>query len=276
MKREIETAAAIEYARAHDLRAILIARGGEIVARAFGDGATAETPSALYSGTKSFWGPAALCAQADGLLDLDEPVFETLREWRDDPWKRRVTARMLLSLTAGFGFGGLGAAVPVYERALGMPLKNEPGTRFTYGGIPFQVFGALLARRLAPRTPHEYLHDRVLLPAGVRVESWRRLADGTEPLPTGASLSAQSWLAYGLYVLREHSRLAQCFIGSPVNARYGLGWWLGAGSAPSDLIFASGSGGQALYLVPSLELAIVRFGRRSSYRHETFLKRLFR
>ncbi|HEY1883378.1 MAG TPA: serine hydrolase [Candidatus Cybelea sp.] len=276
MKREIETAAAIEYARAHDLRAILIARGGEIVARTFGDGATAETANALYSGTKSFWGPAALFAQADGLLDLDEPVCETLREWRDDPWKRRVTARMLLSLTAGFGFGGLGAAVPVYARALAMPLKNEPGTRFTYGGIPLQVFGALLARKLAPRTPHEYLHDRVLLPAGVRVESWRRLADGTQPLPTGASLTAHSWLAYGQYVLREYSRLAQCFTGSQANARYGLGWWLGAAGAPADLIYASGSGGQALYLVPSLELAIVRFGRRSSYRHETFLKRLFR
>ncbi|HEY6486013.1 MAG TPA: serine hydrolase [Candidatus Cybelea sp.] len=276
MKREIETAAAIEYARAHDLRAILIARGGEIVARAFGDGVTAETGNALYSGTKSFWGPAALCAQADGLLDLDEPVFETLREWRDDPWKRRVTARMLLSLTAGFGFGGLGTAVPVYARALAMPLKNEPGTRFTYGGIPLQVFGALLARKLAPRTPHEYLRDRVLLPAGVRVESWRQLPDGTQPLPTGASLTAQSWLGYGQYVLRERSRLAQCFTGSQANARYGLGWWLGAAGAPADLIYASGSGGQALYLVPSLELAIVRFGRRSSYRHETFLKRLFR
>jgi CubicO group peptidase (beta-lactamase class C family) len=276
MGTEIETAAAIEYARAHDLRAILIACGGEIVARAFGDGITAETPSALYSGTKSFWGPVALCAQADGLLDLDEPVFETLGEWREDPWKRRVTARMLLSLTAGFGFGGLGAAVPIYERALAIPLKNEPGSRFTYGGVPFQALGALLARRLAPRTPHDYLHERVLLPAGVRVESWRRLADGTQPLPTGASLSAQSWLAYGQYVLREHARLAQCFTGSQANARYGLGWWLGASGAPGDLIYASGSGGQALYLVPSLELAIVRFGRRSSYRHETFLKRLFR
>ena len=215
MGTEIETAAAIEYARAHDLRAILIACGGEIVAQAFGEGVTADTPSALYSGTKSFWGPVALCAQDDGVLDLDEPVFETLGEWRDDPWKRRVTARMLLSLTAGFGFGGLGAAVPIYERALAIPLKNEPGSRFTYGGISLQVFGAVLARKLAPRTPHDYLHERVLLPAGVRVASWRRLTDGTQPLPTGASLSAHDWLAYGHYVLREHSRLAQCFTGSP-------------------------------------------------------------
>lgn len=275
MEYEIETFRAIEYARAHELRAIVIARGDEVIAQDFAGGCTLETPNPLYSGTKSFWGPAALCAQDDGLVDLDEPVAATLERWRDDPWKRRVTARMLLSLTAGFGFGGLGAAVPTYERAEAMPLKNEPGTRFTYGGIPLQVFGAVLARKLAPRTPHEYLQERVLGPAAVKVESWRHLADGTQPLPTGASLSAENWLAYGRYILRERGRFGQCFTASQANARYGLGWWLDGKNAPADLVYASGSGGQALYLAPSLDLAIVRFGRSSSYRHETFFKRLF-
>jgi CubicO group peptidase (beta-lactamase class C family) len=262
----------------HALRAIVVARGNEILAQEFGDGAGAQTPQPLYSGTKSFWGPVALCAHDDGLLELDEPVASTIPQWREDPWKRRVTIRMLLSLTAGFGFGGLGAAVPVYQRALEMPLKNEPGTRFTYGGIPLQVFGAVLAHKLAGRnlTPHDYLRERILDPAGVRVASWRSLGDGTHPLPTGASLCATDWLTYGRYVIRERDRLAPCFEGSPVNARYGLGWWLGARNAPKDLVYASGSAGQALYLVPSLDLAVVHFGKSASYRHETFFKRLFR
>jgi CubicO group peptidase (beta-lactamase class C family) len=189
---------------------------------------------------------------------------------------------MLLSLTAGFGFGGLGAAVPEYERALATPLKNEPGTRFTYGGIPFQVFGAVLARKLADRklTPHDYLRRRILDPAGVRVASWRSLKDGTHPLPTGASLCVMDWLAYGRYVAREADRLGPCFEGSPANARYGLGWWLGARPTalrtPKDLVYASGSAGQALYLVPSLDLTVVHFGASASFGHETFLRRLFR
>ena len=89
-------------------------RAERIVAQEYGDGFDAEKPHLLYSGTKSFWGPAALCARDDGLLELDEPVAATFAAWDDDPWKRRVTLRMLLSLTAGFGFGGLGAAVPEY------------------------------------------------------------------------------------------------------------------------------------------------------------------
>jgi CubicO group peptidase (beta-lactamase class C family) len=94
-------------------------------------------------------------------------------------------------------------------------------------------------------------------------------------LPTGASLSIRDWLAYGRFVIAQRNSLAACFEGSPVNARYGLGWWLGARAAPPDLVYASGSAGQALYLVPSSGLMIARFGKSASYRHEAFLKRFF-
>ncbi|HYL27964.1 MAG TPA: serine hydrolase domain-containing protein [Candidatus Nitrosotalea sp.] len=277
MESARDYSAAITYARGHALDALTIARGDEVLAQAFGDRFTLDTPHPLYSGTKSFWGPVALAARDDGILELDELVADTIEAWRDDAWKRRVTIRMLLSLTSGFSFGGLGASVPTYERALAMTLRDEPGTRFTYGGIPLQVFGAVLARKLVPRstTPHEYLRERILKPAGVEVASWRTLSDGTHPLPTGASLSAQNWLAYGRFVIERFSQLAPCFEPTPVNARYGLGWWLGARGAPSDLVYASGSAGQALYLVPSANVAIVHFGKSPSYRHESFLKRVF-
>jgi CubicO group peptidase (beta-lactamase class C family) len=268
---------ALLYSRTHGEQALVIAQGEELLARQYADGFELTTPHPLYSGTKSFWGVTALYAEGEGLLSLDETVAATIAPWCDDPWKRRVTLRMLLSLTAGFGFGGLGASVPTYERALAMPLRDEPGTRFTYGGIPLQVFGAVLARKLSGRnrTPHEYLRERILAPAGVHVHAWRTLSDGTQPLPTGASLSIRDWLAYGRFVIAQRSSLAACFEGSPVNARYGLGWWLGARGAPPGLVYASGSAGQALYLLPSQELMIARFGKSASYRHEAFLKRFF-
>src|SRR5579863_7379493 len=204
--------AALDYARKYEMEALVAARDGTTFAQEYAGTFAAATPHALYSGTKSFWGPAALCAQYDGLLDIDEPVADTIESWRDDPWKRRVTLRMLLSLTAGFGFGGLGSAVPTYDRALGMTLKNAPGSTFTYGGISLQVFGAVFARKLASRgqTPHEYLHERVLRPAGVTVAKWRVLAGGTQPLPTGAFLTAANWLAYGNYILRQWDSLRAC------------------------------------------------------------------
>lgn len=272
----IDTAQAAAYAASHGAEALVIEQNGTIAEEWFADGWNGDRAHALYSGTKSFWGPAAVCAQEDGILRLDEPVAESIAAWRADAQKSQVTLRMLLSLTAGYGFGGLGASVPAYEPALTMDLRNQPGTKFVYGGIALQVFGAVLARKLAPQklTPHEYLRERVLQPAGVTVERWKELPDGTHPLPTGAFLNAKNWIAYGRYIVAERDRFAPCFNGSAANSHYGLGWWLGARNAPADLAYASGSGGQALYVVPSLTLVIVRFGRKT-IAHETFLKRLF-
>jgi len=263
--------AATAYAERHGLEALLVRRDGETLFERYGDGFDADKPHALYSGTKSFWGPVALAAQADRLLTLDEPVGATFASWNVGS-KERVRLRDLLALTSGIGFGGLGSAVPSYERALAVELKNEPGTVFTYGGIPLQVFGAVLAQKLATRheSPHDYLRQRILEPAGVTVASWRTLASGTKPLPTGTFLSAAQWANYGRFVLGDPS-LAPCFVGSAVNPRYGLGFWL---DPPSGIAYASGAAGQAMYLVPSDRTVIVKFGRSGSYKHDAFLKRL--
>ncbi|HEY8320961.1 MAG TPA: serine hydrolase [Candidatus Baltobacteraceae bacterium] len=266
---------AVAYAKRYDLAALLIVREGETVVEAYDSGWNAEKPHAIYSGTKSFWGVAAVCAHRDGILDLDETVGATFPAWAEEPGKRLVTLRMLLNLTAGIGFGGLGNAVPTYEKALAVPLKDVPGSTFTYGGIPLQIFGAVLAAKLAPReqTPHDYLRARVLDPIGVTVDSWKTLADGTHPLPTGVYITAREWLKYGAFVMA--GGFEETLRGSAANPRYGLGWWLGAKDAPDDLFYASGSGGQGMYVAPSQNLIAVHFGQKASYNHKAFLKRLF-
>ena len=264
------------YHERHKPQALLVAEKGKTVYEAYGNGLGADTPHALYSGTKSFWGVTATIAEREGLLSLDEPVAQTIPEWKEHPWKARATLRQLLQLTAGVPFGGLGAAVPIYSKALPTELRAEPGATFTYGGIPLQIFGAVFSRKLQKLelTPHEYLEARILKPNGIAVASWRRLSDGTQPLPTGAFLTAQNWLSYGEFVRAHRSEFAQCFVGSQANARYGLGWWLAPHGTQSGLFYASGSGGQALYVIPSIEIVAVRYGGGGSYNHEAFLKRL--
>lgn len=257
--------AAAEYHGRHKPRALLICRDGETLFEHYDGAFTAGKAHALYSGTKSFWGVTALIAQRERLLSLDEPVW------------RGATIRELLSLTAGVPFGGLGSAVPTYEKALATEQRNAPGSTFTYGGIPLQIFGAIFSQRLEPLglTPHDYLRERVLLPNGIAVASWRTLKDGTQPLPTGAFLTAADWARYGMFVAQHAAQFAECFQGSQANPRYGLCWWLAPPKAPVDLFYASGSGGQAMYVLPSKQVVAVRFGDGGSFNHEAFLKRLF-
>jgi hypothetical protein len=38
----------------------------------------------IFSGTKNFWGIAALCTVRDGLIKLDDHVADTITEWKND------------------------------------------------------------------------------------------------------------------------------------------------------------------------------------------------
>ncbi|MBC5829037.1 MAG: serine hydrolase [Candidatus Eremiobacteraeota bacterium] len=251
--------APLEYARRHQLHALVVAQNGTVVFEQYAEGFTAERSHALYSGAKSFWGVAAVAAQEDGLLFLDEPVAHTIASWRDDSAKSRVTLRQLLQLTSGIPFGGLGRAVPTFERALSSDVTAAPGTKFTYGGIPLQVFGAVLQRKLAGQhlSPHGSLKERILDPIGMRIDRWRTLADGSNPMPTGAFVTASEWLKFGALILQQGrwnngslvgtQSLAACFQGSQANPKYGLGFWLSPVENPPGIVYASGAGGQALY-----------------------------
>jgi CubicO group peptidase (beta-lactamase class C family) len=267
--------AAASYAGEHGLHALVAARADRVLLERYAAGAQ-HAAHPLYSGTKSFWGITALEAQRERLLTLDQRVASKIAEFGAD-LRRDITVRMLLQMTAGYGFGGLGRTVPTFDRVIEIPLKDRPGERFTYGGIPLQVFGAFFSRLLAEHhlTPYEYLCTRVLDPAGAHVASWRILSDGSYTMPTGARLTPYDWLAFGMYVLRNRDRYAEAFEGSHANPRYGLGWWLECDGVPTDLFYASGSGGQALYVVPSEDLVVVHFSESKSFRHDAFLKRLF-
>ena len=251
------------YHTRHKPQALLIRRAGKTLLESYDAGFDDATPHPLFSGTKSFWGVTAVIASRERLLSLDDPVW------------RGASVRELLTLTAGVPFGGMGSAVPPYEKALASEQRNAPGEKFTYGGIPLQIFGAIFAENLKPlgMTPHEYLHARILKPNRVSVASWRTLKDGTHPLPTGAFLTARNWARYGEFVAANASEYAECFRGTQANPRYGLCWWLAPAGAPPDLVYASGSGGQAMYVVPSQNLVIVRFGNGGSFNHEVFLRR---
>jgi CubicO group peptidase (beta-lactamase class C family) len=274
--------AAITYAERHTLHALLIAVDAEITVARAGAGWDLARPHALYSGTKSFWGVAAAAAAEDGLLELDEPASATIREWPAGSAQAAVTIRQLLTLTSGYGFGGLGNAVPTPERALAIPLKNEPGAVFTYGGIPLQIFGAILRRKIAPHyeSPQAFLAARVLDRIGMTIHHWRRLTDGTQPLPTGAFVSATEWLAYGRLLLDrgagviDAAHFAECTTGSTPNPAYGLGLWLVRRAGELVALYASGAGGQGLYVLPARRIVAVRLGQSASWNHAAFIKRL--
>jgi CubicO group peptidase (beta-lactamase class C family) len=219
-------------------------------------------------------------------LRLDEQVARTIPEWEESPRKELITIRDLLNLTAGFGFGGLGSSVPTASAAIAMPLKSMPGATFTYGGISLQIFGEVLRRKLATQglDAHAYLSARILEPIGLQIESWRKLKDGTHPLPTGATLTPFEWLKFGQLLLGRgaykgkrvvsEASLEACFEPSRANPRYALAFWINPLPEVAGIVYASGSGGQALYVLFGLDAVVVHLGDSGSWKHEIFLRKL--
>lgn len=282
---------ASNYSASHRGISMLVMRGGRIEFEDYRNGGAADRPHELASGAKSFCGTMAAAAVQDGLLRLDELAVETLPGWRDDPLKRRITIRHILSLTSGLETRRARGNLLGYDESISIPAEAEPGTRFAYGGDPFQLFGAILVRKLkGEEDPVAYLKRRVLDPAGISFASWRRGRDGMPHLGSGARLTARDWAKYGEFVrlggkiagkpIVDPVALEEGFAGSAANPAYGLGWWLNRKMpdaqraaipqlrhgtdvspvtvAPADLVFAAGAGKQRLYVSGAEQLVVVR------------------
>lgn len=278
---------AIAYSEAHRGLSVLVVQHGETVCSTGGE--SVQTPYELWSGTKSFVGVMAAAAVQDGLLTLDERAADTLTEWAGDPDKSRVTLRQILWMVEGQP-SEIGNP-PTYAGAVEVGFNAAPGERFQYGPVPMQLFGEILRRKLASAgleaDPLAYLDRRILSPLGISDYTWRNGADGLPLMPQGTLISAREWSVFGKFILRggrsedgtllvSPQAFADMFEGSEANPAYGLTWWLARPSQspdpvtqgsdirrnldrlPSDLVLASGAGGQRLYLIPSLGMVIVR------------------
>src|SRR5437588_551222 len=99
--RPSDCARAAKYSESKRGIAMLVIQNGTTIFEHYANGGSAEGRWPIFSGTKSFWGMAALCAVRDGLIKLDQPVAETISEWKNDPRKSQITIRQLLNFTDG-------------------------------------------------------------------------------------------------------------------------------------------------------------------------------
>src|SRR4029077_2201815 len=93
--------AAAAYSASHKGTSFLVIQHGRKLIEQYPAGGSAETPRRIFSGTKAFWNLAALAAAEDGLLNLDEPVADTIPTWRNNAQKRQITIRQLLDFSSG-------------------------------------------------------------------------------------------------------------------------------------------------------------------------------
>ena len=230
--------AAADYSSKRRGYAFLVKQHGKVIHESFANGGDRGQQRRIYSGTKGFWGLAALAAVEDGLISLDERVASTIPEWRGVDGKERITVRQLLVFTCGLERGLQIHHEGLEDRnaiALSRPMVSQPGRSFIYGPSALQVFHEVLKRKLAAKrrgdSPTRYLERRVLRPMGLG--SQRYLADqkGNPLLAAGFVMTPAQWAKMGDVVLRngapvlQPATFARLTEGSNANGAYGFGFW---------------------------------------------------
>jgi CubicO group peptidase (beta-lactamase class C family) len=154
----------------------IINRGAVVYLRAFGEAnadthAPLTTRSTMYAAslTKTMFAHLVLQLVDEHLLALDRPIVEytgpldTVPKWADiagDPRHRLITARMLLSHTAGF------ANFRFVEPDGKMHIHFEPGARYAYSGEGLNLLQYVI-ERITHTSLTTLMRDRVFTPFGM-------------------------------------------------------------------------------------------------------------
>ncbi len=295
-----DCARAGKYSESRRGVSILVIQNGRTIFEHYANGGSVNGRWPIFSGTKSFWGVAALVAVHDGLFRLDDLVSDTITEWKSDPRKSQITIRQLLSQTDGI------EAASRLQR----PSIRDRNTM----AIRFQIFSELLRRKLKGRSTIAYFEGHVSNRLGLHRLNYKKDSLGNPLLATGFELTAREWARLGELVLGSgnyHGRqivpaplLREAFTGSQVNPSYGLTFWLNQQApnapeadmermldlpwqsaqwtdvcickdAPADMVVALGSGYQRLFVIPSLKAIIVRQGLNAKFSDAHFLRLVF-
>ena len=308
---EASLSQAARYCATRKSRALLIKQDGHILHESYPNAGRKDEPYRIFSGTKGFWGLAAMAAVEEGLIHLDEKVSETLPEWKEDNRKSEITLDQLLHFT-----GGLERCLKLHEDglkdrnqlAMARPLVAAPGKSFIYGPSQLQVFHEVLKRKLK-KSPTHYLEKQVLKPLGLGSQRYLPDAAGNPLLAAGFVMTARHWAKMGDLLLEKGSAVLnsssfeKMLQGSKANPAYSFGFWnnRAAGKAgareidiedqlerdwsrqswakvclckdaPPDLIACIGSSYQRLYAIPSRALVIVRLGQNANFSDADFLR----
>src|SRR5215472_9732232 len=232
-------ARAANYSESRRGVSMLVIQNGRTIFEHYTRGGSPRGRWPIFSGTKSFWGIAALAGVRDGLFKLDDLVSDTVTEWKSDPRKSQITIRQLLSQTDGIEGASRLQRPSIRDRnsmAIRLPSVAEPGTAFIYGPSHLQIFSELLRRKLKGRDVISYFQGQVSNRLGLRDLKYKKDARGN-PLPaTGFELTAREWARLGELVIgngnyHRHqivpsSVLREAFVGSQINPAYGLTFWL--------------------------------------------------
>jgi CubicO group peptidase (beta-lactamase class C family) len=262
------------------LRTVIVAERGEILAERGYRGHSVTAPTNIKSASKSIISALVGIAIDKGILEgVDQKIAPLLKKElprNPDPRLGEITIGHLLSMqaglerTSGANYGRWVSSSNWVRSALARPFVDMPGGSMLYSTGSSHLLSAILTR-LTGRSTLALAREWLGPLTGFAIADWERDPQGIHIGGNQMAMSARSLLAFGeLY--RNGGKLADGRTILPpewielswqprtrsrfTGDRYGYGWFMRE-IAGHDVRYAWGYGGQMLYIVPDLQLTVV-------------------
>ncbi len=270
--------AAASYAGEHGSQALIVSRHDHIVFEHYWRGTDFDTVADAQAFTRLLPALATGVAASHRLIGWpDQPVGTLISEWQGDA-RGAITVRNLLQSASGLaGPGALPAHTPLVPALLGLRLSAPPGSRRLDQPADPQLLALLLER--ASKERFAAYASRVLWRRIGAADAWLWLDQPGGSARADCCLRAHQgdWIRVAQLLLRDGnyrgSELMRpgwvTLMRSPSKADPDFGAFLrvatsSAGRAPAyalpDVFVVAGAGGNRMWLVPSLQLAILCTG----------------
>jgi CubicO group peptidase (beta-lactamase class C family) len=268
---------AADYAGEHGSRALIVSRHDHIVFERYWKGTSFDTPADAQSFTRLLAALAAGAAMSHRLIGWpDEPVGAFFGEWSHDP-RGAITVRNLMQMSSGLMPAPPPVAGDLSAAALGAQLARTPGSARLDQAADPQLL-ALVIERATHQRYASYLSRAVWRRVGA-ADAWLWLdrPGGTAHADCCMIARQGDWIRIGELLLRDGNYRGEEIIRpgwvalmrapSKADPDYGAFVQLAAHTAPGgegyaarDVFSVAGAGGNRLWLVPSLQIAILCTG----------------
>jgi CubicO group peptidase (beta-lactamase class C family) len=265
----------------HDLRAVVVRRGGAIIAERYFDGETPGTLHDVRSAGKSITALLVGIAIDRGKLDGTSARLAAVLPAASTSAIAGAALDDLLTMRSGLDANDEDEASPGNEDkldaaadpvgfALAVPARSRPGERYVYNSLTAYLVGLVV--ELATGQHLDELAGQALFgPLGITGWRWQRDRAGHTKGQGNLSLTARDFSALGQLVLdggtyRGRRVISERWIRDLVRPRvaigdadpyadgYGYFWYTKThriGDREVAVWFASGNGGNKIYVVPS-------------------------
>ena len=277
-----------EYAFADGMntQGVVVVRGGVIVAEWYDEGSDQDSWTASWSMAKSFTSALVGIAIEEGKIPgVDEPMTTYYPEWDGTP-RETITLRDVLQMSSGLDWvedydpsalesSDIIQTVLYHEDQLAYaasrPALVEPGTRWSYSSGDTMLLSGVLEQATGMPV-HEYAAAKLFEPLEVEQAEWWRDAAGHTLTYCCLDTTSRGFARFGLLYLRDgewgrERVVPRDWVEDSVEAApaaagvYGFQWWLDdVDGVPEDMFSARGHDGQYIYVIPSLDLVVVRNG----------------